>query len=249
MKFLVIVFFLSTFSVLGDENKVYSVILYHKANPPYSFYQSNKPAGIFVDMFEEISKITDLNFEFLSLSVARGKYYFNNGVADIEPGINPVWRVEEPVPGLYSIKFALSREVILSKNDKTITDIEELYGKVLGKVRGYRHGEFEQHFGRNKIKTVDNNSEKLLLEQLFSDRFKYVMIAEASALYYGYIEKKFTNFNIVYEVSNLPVAMRIHPKHKSLLFKINNALKQMKESGAIEEIYQKYGLTTKQFEL
>ncbi len=232
---------LCIFTAHSEEVNTYKVILYHKANPPYSFFDNDARAGIFYDIFAEIGALTGLKFEFVTLSVARGRIQFNQGKVDIEPGINPIWRRDELVQGLYSISYAYSNEVILAKNETYTTDVTKFYGEVIGKVRGYGYGDFEQHFGEGKILISDNVSESMLIEQLYNDRFKYIMIGEVTAAYYAYINDKYSDFTVAYEVQRLPVSMRIHPKHPKLLEQINDAIRIMLEEGTIEAIYGKYG--------
>ena len=245
MKSLILVLMLVALFVQGEEPKVYSVILYHKANPPYSYFNNNVRAGIFHDIFKEISKLSGLKFKFVMFSVARGKIQFNQGKADIEPGVNIIWRENEAVPGLFSISYAYSREVILAVNEPYTDDVTKLYGEVVGKVRGYRHGAFEKHFGDDKIITNDNTSERLLIEQLYNKRFKYILIGEATAAYYAHAFEKYSNFTVAYEISKTPVSMRINPKHPQLLEQVNAALETMIADGTITNIYRKYGYVLK----
>ena len=232
---------LCTQCAYAEQNMTYSVVLYHQANPPYSFVEDEIRKGIFVDIFNEISLLTDLKFEFVSLSVARGKRYFEQGKIDIEPGISPEWRKGESIEGVYSMNYATSKEVIISEKTTSITDVSQLYGEVVGKVRGYSYGEFDEHFSPEKIIVADNTSEKMLVAQLHKHRFNYVIIGGATAAYYISSVEKYQNFNEVYEVSNYPVAMRVHPQHEAIVPILNDALSVLIHTGKIVDIYAKYG--------
>ncbi|KAF7775078.1 amino acid ABC transporter substrate-binding protein [Pseudoalteromonas aurantia] len=243
MKVLFVFLILSAQVIYAKEHKVYSVVLYHEANPPYSFVENHQKDGIFIDLFHEISLLTNLKFKFVPLSVARGKLYFARGKIDIEPGISPRWRDKEEVKGVYSQSYANSKEIIMANSNKLnpVNHISQLYGKVIGKVRGYSYGEFDMHMGNNGLVVVNNKSEKMLVAQLYKKRFDYILIGEASASYFINTEPKYRDFLKVYEVSNEPVSLRIHPNHQDILPAINQALDLMIKSGTIAEIYAKYG--------
>ena len=201
----------------------YTVLCYHSANPPYSYIENDQMKGIFPDIFEKISLITGHQFSFVNFSVARGLKLFDQGMVDIEPGVHPSWRKHAKTPGSYTLFYATSREVVISKEVMTMTQPRELYGKVLGAVRGYRYGEFEQHFSKDKIVKVDSRSEVELLAQLNHGHIDYAIMGEATAMYYRSTNKKI-EANPVMLVSELPVSMRLQPHLVQLKGELNDAL-------------------------
>jgi len=72
-------------------------------HPPYQMTDSEQFTGIYIDIFHEISKETGDTFIFKFFPVARLKVQFTNGQVDIEPGINPSWRQNEPIRGEYTL--------------------------------------------------------------------------------------------------------------------------------------------------
>ncbi|WP_194868630.1 substrate-binding periplasmic protein [Pseudoalteromonas sp. PPB1] len=227
----------------GAQAARYSVLVYHGANPPYNYLDGREQAGIFKDMFTRLGELTGHEFEFVPLSVARGHKSFESGEIDIEPGVNPSWRKSSRVPGIYSIDYAFSREVVLGRAEaRAYKQPESFYGKVMGRVRGYRYGPFERHFGAGKIAVYDNISERELLVQLAHTRLDYIMIGDVTAAYYIASIPAYRGFKEVYEISKLPVAMRIQPKHAELKQELDQALKFMMEQGEISQIYRKYGI-------
>ncbi|WP_462173610.1 substrate-binding periplasmic protein [Pseudoalteromonas xiamenensis] len=223
----------------------YTVMVYHGANPPYSFESNSQFSGLFVDIFDEISAQTGLCFEYLPVSVARGQRLFEKGEIDIEPGVSPTWRQESTNPGIYSYFYARSREIILARVGPVLTSPEQLYGQVMGRVRGYRYGAFEVHFNRenetDKITVYDNTSERELLAQLYHQRFNYMMVGDITADYYKLTQPEYRGFQEVYEISNLPVAMRLQPHLSQLRDTLNRVLEKMVESGDVARIYAQYG--------
>ena len=218
----------------------YTVLSYHGANPPYSYFEGDIMKGIFPDIFARISELSGHQFTFVTFSVARGLRLFDQGKVDIEPGINPIWRSHTKVPGIYSEFYASSREIVVASQYRQERTPLDLYHKVLGVVRGYRYGEFEQHFAPGKIVKVDSRSEVELLAQIEHGNIDYAILGEASALFYINKNKR-TSFKPVLLVSDLPVAMRLQPHLRVLRSELNKILDDMKQRGEIDTIYAKYG--------
>ncbi|KZN59164.1 hypothetical protein N473_03135 [Pseudoalteromonas luteoviolacea CPMOR-1] len=224
----------------------YTVLVYHGANPPYNYISGNEQAGIFSHLFNRLGTLTGHTFELVPWSVARGQKLFDMGKIDIEPGVNPSWRTQSSNPGIYSLPYAYSREVVLGREDENVTDNPKtFYGSVFGRVRGYRYGEFESHFGLMKIMVYDNVSEKELLAQLAHQRVDFIMLGDVTAAYYQHRYPDYANFKVVYEISRLPVHMRLQPHLMQLQRELNNALKTMIDNQEIEAIYHRYGTSSK----
>ncbi|CCQ11307.1 ABC-type amino acid transport/signal transduction systems, periplasmic component/domain [Pseudoalteromonas luteoviolacea B = ATCC 29581] len=244
--FRVLVFMLFGFSATTVVASCYSVMVYHGANPPYSYEESGVYKGLFVDIFAAISEKTGLCFDYLPVSVARGQKLFERGLIDIEPGMHASWRVHSSNPGIYTIDYALSREVILSTKPELIETPKQLYGKVVGRVRGYTYLELEPHFNQDgdddKIIIYDNTSEKELLAQLQHQRFDYMMIGDITADYYRFRVPEYRNFYEVYEISRLPVGMRLQPNLQGLKARLDSALQVLINEGEIAKIYASYGI-------
>ncbi|MEI5637860.1 MULTISPECIES: substrate-binding periplasmic protein [unclassified Pseudoalteromonas] len=225
--------------------KEYQVLVYHGANPPYYYLQQGKETGLFVDIFAELAQRTGHQFTFMPLSVARGSRFFDQGKVDIEPGINPLWRQDAEVPGIYSISYAFSREVILGRANSCPVNAapEDFYGALVGKVRGYSYGDFDAHLSSSGIVVYENISEKELLAQLAYQRLDYIMIGDVTADFYIANQEAYRGFKECYEISRLPVHMRLQPKLTQLQQTMNKALRQMVNDGTVKAIYSKYRLS------
>ncbi|ESP94336.1 substrate-binding periplasmic protein [Pseudoalteromonas luteoviolacea] len=222
--------------------KEFSVLVYHGANPPYNYIHNHQPSGIFSDLFARLGELTGHTFKLVPWSVARGQKLFDMGKIDIEPGVNPIWRAQRKNPGIYSQPYAYSKEVVLGREgERPTADPKSFYGKVFGRVRGYRYGQFESHFGENKIVLYDNVSEKELLSQLAHKRIDYVMIGDVTAAYYQKHNPHYASFKVVFEISKLPVHMRLQPHLQQLQAELNRALQVMQRNGEIDAIYRQYG--------
>ncbi|MCF2857696.1 transporter substrate-binding domain-containing protein [Pseudoalteromonas sp. SMS1] len=238
--------FILIFCAFGVRSETYTVLVYHGANPPYNFIANDQQSGIFKDLFTRLGELTGHTFRLVPWSVAKGQKLFDEGKIDIEPGVHPSWRVQRSVPGIYTNAYASSTEIVLGKaNNAVITDPTQLYGKILGRVRGYRYGEFEHHFGKDKILVYDNISEKELLSQLRYGRVEYVMLGDTTADYYKSTVSAYKTFKEVYKISTLPVYMRLQPNLITLQSQLNSALNTMIKNDEIKAIYARYGASLK----
>lgn len=226
------------------QSKTYTVLSYDGANPPYSYFEHGQIKGIFPDIFSRIGELTGHEFKFIPVSVARGQELFNQGLIDIEPGINPIWRQHNKVKGVYSMEYMFSREVVLARDAQTINKPEDLYGNIIGVVRGYKYSDFERHFASDRLVKVENISESLLLAQLHHKRIDYVLIGDVTAYYFIKLNPQYQNFHSIYQVSKLPVSMRMQPKLKALHTDMNIALDSMIKNDEFNTIYNRYIYST-----
>jgi len=220
--------------------KTFNVVLYNGGNPPYSMITQGKQSGIFVDIFDRLSEITGYKFKFVQLPVARGLREFDLGKIDIEPGINKNWRLNQEEIGIYTIPYATSVEVLLGIKQKEVTAATDLYGAMVGVVRGYSYQMLDPHFGKRKIVKVENKSEKELLKQLSHNHLDYICIGDITAKYYQLLNPEYRIYQDIIELGNAQVSLRLHPKNTIYLAHFNQALTLMVKNEEIKDIYAKY---------
>ena len=243
MKRFVLASYLILLSVFVHAETVV-VSLYSGGNPPYTIIKNGVPSGIFVDLFQEIEKRTDYTFEFKVLPMARVLVEFDQGHIDIEPGVSEVWRAHTKVPGVYSIAFESSTEVLVSNPESFIklNQMSDLFGKRVGVVRGYSYPGYDELFEQGKITKVENVSEINLLKQLSINRLNHIFIGYRTILYYQKHFPEYRDFKIGGVVNRAKIRMRVQPAKAHLLNVIDKTLSEMKYSGAIDKVYSKYVL-------
>ncbi|WP_141235619.1 transporter substrate-binding domain-containing protein [Pseudoalteromonas sp. NBT06-2] len=235
-NFIFIIFLPSSFAA------TFNVVLYNGGNPPYSMVTEGKRSGIFIDIFIRISDLTGHNFTFLQLPAARGLREFDLGNVDIEPGINRNWRLSRKEIGIYSIPYASSTEILFGIKNKPIEFFSDLYGSMIGVVRGYSYKKLDEHFGSKKIVKVENKSENELLKQLSRNHLDYICIGDITAQYYQLLNPNYRRYEKIIELGNTQVSLRFHPKNSQYLTEFNQALRYMIINKEIEGIYKKYTL-------
>lgn len=221
------------------------VLLYQPGNPPYTLLEDDKHKGLFTDIFHRLQEITKLQFELVSRPVARGLAEFDAGRIDIEPGVNPDWRSHMRVPGLYSISYAKSAEVVVFApgKKKPVKVPSDLFGDMVGVVRGFVYPKYDAAMSAGMIIRLDNLSSDLLLEQLLVGRLNQIFIGYDTLLYLQKIRPEYKALEIGDVVDEQDVMMRLHPDKADYLPLINQALQQMMKDGEIEQIYSRYRST------
>ncbi|PKG82001.1 hypothetical protein CXF85_15830 [Colwellia sp. 75C3] len=228
------------FLSLASYGETLSVMLYDTNNPPYSFKKEGKRQGIFIDIFQHLEIISPYKFILIDYPFARAQHEFFLGNVDIEPGIFHGWRINEKVYGQYSITFAKAEDVIVFRKGMafSVQTPKNLFGKIVGTVRGYTYGEYDHP----EVLRQDNKDEGLILKQLLYQRFDQIFIDKRVIKYYMLKDKTYRQLEIGNTLLSVDVALRVHPKKVHVLPALNAALQQMLTTGKIKAIYQKYQL-------
>ena len=208
--------------------------------PPYM--SSDTQTGIYHDIFESISRDTGYTFEIEYYPSTRLKMNFENNVIDIEPGVNPAWRKDSKVPGLYTIPFAKSVDVVIFRPGQQIPvdGPESLKGRTIGVVRGYVYPGFTDSFTNNEIIRADLTDEPQLLKFFIAGQIDQIFINRAVVQYW--LQKKTPEHHYIMGdiIGDVEVMMRVHPSKKQALERLNKSIEKLSTSGEIEKIYKKY---------
>ncbi|MGI0115819.1 substrate-binding periplasmic protein [Zooshikella sp. RANM57] len=227
-------------SILAEE---FSVVLHGQEDfPPYFFKEGDSFRGFYSDFFDALSQKMGDHFSFHDVPFTRSLIMFETNQVDIEPGVNPVWRAGEKVQGLYTIPYAQSVDILLFAPGKRIpvSASEDLEGKRIGVIRGYQYPSFTRFFQSGTILRVDMTRESQLLGMLELGRLDQIIINKYLALYLMKQNPDYKDFEVGYEVSSVDIMLRIHPNKAEALPRFNSAIKQLTDSGTIEQIWKKY---------
>lgn len=211
--------------------------------PPMMIERDN--SGIYKDIFDELSALLGDEFIISYYPYPRIGLLFNGGQLDIEPGVYAGWMRGQPVPGEFSAPFGRIVDVMVFAPGKSfpVRTPDDLRGKVLGLVRGYAYPDLRALIEEGKIDRRNGLHELQLLEMLSVLRFDQIVINKAVAQYNILKVPEYRKLEVGDTISSFDVGMRVHPRHKAWLPRLDEAILQLKRSGAIERIYAKYGVT------
>jgi polar amino acid transport system substrate-binding protein len=211
--------------------------------PPTFFKENGKDVGIVKDVLDELCKITGDNIQYVEMPFPRSDLMFDQGKIDIEPALNPVWRPDSLVQGIYTIPYGKSVDVLLFRNKESYFPVNhptDLSGKMVGVVQGYRYQDFDEFFDSGLITKIKAHNEKKLLEILREGRVDSIIIHKPLAQYLMKREAKYQDFVMGNYESRVDLMIRLHPNKKLAISRFNEAIRKLLELGIIENIYDKY---------
>ena len=203
--------------------------------PPYEYHDGDKIVGIDMDIADAIAKklglevqIEDIAFDSVILEVTSGK-------ADI--GLAGISATDERKQSVdFSDTYTTSKQLIIVKDDSTITGSKDLEGKTVGVQTGTTGDILASDIKDVKPERYDKGMDAV--QALSQGKVDAVIIDSEVA-------KKF-----VEETSGLKVldeafadenySLAIKKGNKELLDSVNKALSELKSDGTIDSIIAKY---------
>ena len=211
--------------------------------PPMMIRHDN--SGIYKDIFDELGVLLGDTFNIHYYPYPRIGLLFNEGKLDIEPGVYAGWMHGQPVPGEFSAPFGKIVDVMVFAPGKrfAVKTPEDLRGKVLGLVRGYAYPDLRALIEAGQIDRRNALNEMQLLQMLSISRFDQIVINKAVAQYNILKVPGYRALEVGDAISVFDVSMRVHPRHKAWLPRLDAAILTLKRNGTLERIYAKYGVT------
>ena len=203
--------------------------------PPYEYYEDGDIVGIDVEIAKAIAaklgmelQIEDMAFDAIIPAVTSGKADF--GAAGMTVTEERQRSVE------FTDTYANSNQVAIMKEDSDITGSDALAGKIIGVQLGTTGDALATEI---KDATVERYNKGLeAVQSLTQGKIDAVVIDQATAEAFV---KKTEGIKILEEkMSEEEYAIAIKKGNMELVEKMNEAIKELKEEGKIDEIVAKY---------
>ena len=203
--------------------------------PPYEYYEDGDIVGIDVEIAKAIAaklgmelQIEDMAFDAIIPAVTSGKADF--GAAGMTVTEERQRSVE------FTDTYANSNQVAIVKEDSDITGSDALAGKIIGVQIGTTGDALATEI---KDATVERYNKGLeAVQSLTQGKIDAVVIDQATAEAFV---KKTEGIKILEEkMSEEEYAIAIKKGNMELVEKMNEAIKELKEEGKIDEIVAKY---------
>lgn len=203
--------------------------------PPYEYYEDGDIVGIDVEIAKAIAaklgmelQIEDMAFDAIIPAVTSGKADF--GAAGMTVTEERQRSVE------FTDTYANSNQVAIVKEDSDITGSDALAGKIIGVQLGTTGDALATEI---KDVTVERYNKGLeAVQSLTQGKIDAVVIDQATAEAFV---KKTEGIKILEEkMSEEEYAIAIKKGNMELVEKMNEAIKELKEEGKIDEIVAKY---------
>lgn len=204
--------------------------------PPYEYYEGSEIVGIDVDIARAIAeqlgyefKITDMEFDNIVLSVQNGKV--QAGIA----GMSVTPEREENVD--FSDPYTTAVQAIIVPENSTIVSADDLSGKKIGTQLGTTGDIYcQDDFGVENVTSFNSGPDAVMALQ--NGKIDAVVIDKEPAKNYVAANPGLKVLESAYAEESYAIAL---PKgNDALLKEINTALNVLKESGALQEIIDRY---------
>ena len=228
------------FLLLTSYSYAETITLGYVSFPPYEYVENEKPAGVLVEIVQEIFKKSGHN---LILKHYPFKRAFHNAKLGRIDGLFNFYKNSERLEYFdYSEVVIKNPLVFFVRKDTawTYSGLNDLKGKIISVMRGYTYGsEFDN--SDLFIKDVSNQHES---------SFKKVAARRSD----GYPCDKLVGINVarkeglMSELKILPVPLKVMDghigftkgKHTELIKKINAIITEMHQNGQIEKVINDY---------
>ncbi len=214
-------------------------------NAPYVFVDNtgkmNK--GIMFDISQEISGQLSQPVQLINLPRKRTEEFLLDGRVDMRCHLSPLW-VEHPEAYIWTAPLYQLNTIIVGPKShlENLTSIEELNGKTVGGVMGYRYNhEINQLVQNGSVNIVESKSLRIALLMLSKGRVDYV-IGNHILANYLVNDLQLENQLIIH-----PLVIRTQSIHCAISKQSNisaniiiEVLENMKTAGGFEIIFQKY---------
>lgn len=204
--------------------------------PPYEFYDGDKIVGIDPDIAKEIGdklgvevKFHDMEFSAIIAAVESGK---------LDVGMSGFTVTEERQKQVnFSDSYANSVQKVLVKKDSEIKTIEDLEGKKIGTQLGTTGDIFaKDDFGDDNVQSFTKYSDAVLALQ--NNKIDAILLDEQTANKFKDANDDLDTLDTAY--ANEDYAIAISKDDEELLEEINSVLKDLKDSGKLDEIIGTY---------
>ncbi len=215
---------------------------------PYRWTENGQLVGIDIDILNEISKRTNIEFEYELVPWKRLIHYTKMGLADGAFSANKTAERETFAHFLtVPIHLARFRLFVLAGSLENYQKLSDLTGKTIAKVSGfYVSEEFKNARAAGQFKVVEVKSSQKYIELLLRGRIDGFVAQEISTKYELFQQQLHQKI-----ISSIPVspikagyimiskASKL-PQKDMLIDKMNNALLEMKKEGVFDQINRIY---------
>ncbi|KTF11116.1 substrate-binding periplasmic protein [Pseudoalteromonas sp. H103] len=207
----------------------------------YPYYTNDpKKPGVLPEIIEKVLDDANITASHINLPTKRITKYLQDEIIDFDV-ISLEWlpkneRNDSRYVFSEPLIYATEMIVTLPKNAHNWQSTNSLRGKNIGTVLGY------YYYDDNTFERVDFPSEKELMTALSRNRVEAALVGKLTALYWA----KQLGMRIAFgaQHSHGFLSIRLLSKHKNLLPKINQAIKNLHSQGYIKNIEDKYLLNT-----
>ena len=202
---------------------------------PYENAVDENRRGILVELLPLIMDSANIKTEKVMLSTKRAMLAFETGALDFD-FFSPSWLSPNESAGDFTFSDPIiditEYFITLPENHSRYQTVSAIYGETVGMISGY------VYFDSDKFDRMDFQSESNLMLALNMKRIDVIIMEEAAARYWSSIHGVEIALGPIHTEGKM--ALRVHNRHKDKLPAINRAIAELKQTGQIDRILNKY---------
>ena len=219
-----------------ETNKVKLIMVTEVGFAPYEFYKGNEVVGVDVEVAKKIAEklgkeleIKDTDFDSIINEVKTGKADF------AAAGLSITEERKEEID--FSIEYAVSKQIIMVKNDSSISSIDDLKGKKVAVQLG-TVADLVLSEEYPEVEVVQHKKFLVAVEDLLANKVDAIAFDLLPA---QEVVNKNNELKILEEeLLTDKYGIAVQKGNTELLEVINQVLKEMMDNGEIEEYTIKY---------
>lgn len=221
-----------------DAKTMLRVGLIEGERPPYFFKINEVYQGIYIDLLNEISAKTSIDFEFVSYPQARLRTLMLTGRLDVEPGIDITWRMKpnEVKRSVYSKAFMRSNESWVMRKDKRALFRSELDIDQSIKRCGVLGFNLAEDIELNL--DINANNDKHILYLIEKRRCDIALIPDHVLHAQGVYQNNL--YSIIAASKSYQLRLRFTKEFTALLPRVDSVISNLTNDGTMQKIINKY---------
>ncbi|MBN9672367.1 substrate-binding periplasmic protein [Roseibium aggregatum] len=211
---------------------------------PYAFVENGRlVGGIVKDIMDEVANEIDVEISYENIPRARMDNHLLTGKSHVLVLSSPRWYTN-PEQFLWSETLfrESGRYVVSVQNSFSVADYDDLTGKRIGTIRGYRYpGELDERFSEGTVIRDDVDSLASNFKRLKLGRIDALLDADTLILHYLAKHQAQGDFIVAEKIeSTHDVKAMISRKSPVPFDDLARAFRKLKDSGRIDEILEHY---------
>jgi ABC-type amino acid transport substrate-binding protein len=212
--------------------------------PPYIVVAEDRSySGLVFDILDAVLRQTGDQVVPVYLPAPRLFAGIGDGTIDIDVFANPGWRAPFAADSIYTLPYLTTRMILVYRKDIEVPrTMEDLTGKTVLTVNGFRYPGLDDRFDRGEIRKEVAPSTALLLRMLqvrhgtlgVSDEAVFLDLARREGL-----DALAPGFPVAPPTD---VMMRFPKRLSAVVDRFNRAIQALRRSGELARILTKYGL-------
>ncbi|MGC0154909.1 substrate-binding periplasmic protein [Chromobacterium vaccinii] len=190
------------------------------------------------DALALIARQSGIRFQLDYYPTQRLEQLFQLGRLDVEVGVNPGWRALSPVAGFYTqpvgeVEFRLC---LPPGRGRATTPLADMKGWTIGMLAGQQYPLLAPALQSQRLKRDTSANEEELLDKLRRGQVQAVVLERGRAQYWNR-RPEGSRCLPGDSVGSLPVMLRLHPQHRELLPRLNQAIQALVGQGRLRPLF------------